>query len=60
MLAIHRIETLKLAHGPDYDKVEAVVGTVKTFRVRLCAVGAEHQLFANFLTIEKLKRTAQT
>ena len=64
MSAIHRIETLRQPHGPDNDKVEAVVATVKTAKLRLRAVGAEHQLFANCLTmkklVEKLDRTAQT
>ena len=47
MGTIQRMETLKLAHEPNYDKVEAVVPAVRKERMRLCAVGAEHHVFAS-------------
>ena len=47
MSAIHRMEALKLAHGPDHDKVETVVAALRTARMRLRTLGAEHHMFAS-------------
>ena len=43
-ITTHRKERLKLSNGPYQDKVETVVAAVRTARMRIPAVGAEHQL----------------
>ena len=53
-ITTHRKERLKLSNGPYQDKVETVVASVRTARMRIPAVGAEHQLFASCLAVKKL------
>ena len=44
LLAMHKLQSVKLPQGPAHEKVEALVLAVRTAKTCLKATGAEHQL----------------
>ena len=54
LLAIQKLQTVKLPDRPPHDKVEALVPAVRTGKACLRAAGAEQQIFADCFTLGKV------
>ena len=54
LLAIQKLQTVKLPDRPPHDKVEALVPSVRTGKACLRATGAEQQIFADCFTLGKV------
>ena len=48
------------SHGPNHNKIEALVAAVRKATMRLRAISTEHYLFAGCHTIEKLVKKLKT
>ena len=54
MSAMHKLQSVRLPHGPAHDKVEALVLAARTAKMCLKTAEAKPQLFVDCHTIGKL------
>ena len=54
LLAIQKMQTVKLPNGPLHDRVEALLLSVRTVRACFKVAGGEQQIFADCITLGKL------